>query len=118
MLIGQAPGWREVETGLPFAWDAGKRLCGWLAAAEPMHAYTSEMAQNFWTAIWAFCVCFAATIAISYLTRQTKTETDLTGLVYSLTPRPREEAMPWWKTPEGLGVLVMAMVIVLNVVFW
>lgn len=33
MLIGQAPGWREIETGLPFAWDAGKRLCGWLAAA-------------------------------------------------------------------------------------
>lgn len=33
MLIGQAPGWREIETGLPFAWDAGKRLGGWLAAA-------------------------------------------------------------------------------------
>lgn len=33
MLIGQAPGWREIETGLPFAWDAGKRLCGWLALA-------------------------------------------------------------------------------------
>jgi uracil-DNA glycosylase len=33
MLVGQAPGWREIETGLPFAWDAGKRLCGWLAAA-------------------------------------------------------------------------------------
>lgn len=33
MLIGQAPGWREIETGLPFAWDAGKRLCGWLAAS-------------------------------------------------------------------------------------
>lgn len=33
MLIGQAPGWREIETGVPFAWDAGKRLSGWLAAA-------------------------------------------------------------------------------------
>lgn len=33
MLIGQAPGWREIETGLPFAWDAGKRLCGWFEAA-------------------------------------------------------------------------------------
>ncbi|MGH2417770.1 MAG: uracil-DNA glycosylase family protein [Candidatus Limnocylindria bacterium] len=33
MLIGQAPGWREIETGLPFAWDAGKRLCGWFSAA-------------------------------------------------------------------------------------
>jgi uracil-DNA glycosylase len=33
MLIGQAPGWREIETGLPFAHDAGKRLVGWLALA-------------------------------------------------------------------------------------
>jgi uracil-DNA glycosylase len=33
MLIGQAPGWREVETGLPFAHDAGRRLVGWLGLA-------------------------------------------------------------------------------------
>jgi uracil-DNA glycosylase len=33
MLIGQAPGWREIETGLPFAHDAGKRLVGWLGEA-------------------------------------------------------------------------------------
>jgi uracil-DNA glycosylase len=33
MLIGQAPGWREIETGLPFAHDAGRRLVGWLGVA-------------------------------------------------------------------------------------
>jgi uracil-DNA glycosylase len=33
MLIGQAPGWREIATGMPFAHDAGKRLAGWLALA-------------------------------------------------------------------------------------
>jgi uracil-DNA glycosylase family 4 len=33
MLIGQAPGWREIEIGLPFAGDAGKRLVGWLELA-------------------------------------------------------------------------------------
>lgn len=33
MLIGQAPGWREIETGLPFAHDAGRRLAGWLGLA-------------------------------------------------------------------------------------
>jgi uracil-DNA glycosylase len=33
MLIGQAPGWREIETGVPFAHDAGRRLAGWLALA-------------------------------------------------------------------------------------
>jgi uracil-DNA glycosylase len=33
MLIGQAPGWREIETGVPFAHDAGRRLVGWLELA-------------------------------------------------------------------------------------
>lgn len=33
MLIGQAPGWREIETGLPFAHEAGRRLVGWLGEA-------------------------------------------------------------------------------------
>jgi solute:Na+ symporter, SSS family len=90
---------------------------GWLAAP-PMHAYSSEMAQNFWTAIWAFCVCFAATIAISLVTRRTKTDDDLRGLVYALTPRPKEEHLPWWKTPEGMGAMVLALAVLLNVIFW
>ena len=90
---------------------------GWLAAP-PMHAYSSEMAQNFWTAIWAFCVCLAATIAISLVTRRTKTDDELRGLVYALTPRPKEEHLPWWKTPEGMGALVLALAVLLNVIFW
>ena len=90
---------------------------GWLAAP-PMHTYSSEMAQNFWTAIWAFCICFAATVLISLATRRTKTDDDLRGLVYALTPRPKEEHLPWWKTPEGIGAIVMAMAVALNVIFW
>ena len=39
---------------------------GWLAS---MHTYPSEMAQNFWTAIWAWSTCFVITILISLLTR-------------------------------------------------
>jgi len=84
----------------------------------PWHSYPSEMAQNFWTAIWAWTVCFVATIVISYLTKRTKTDEDLTGLVYSLTPRPKEEHLPWWKTPEGFGVAVLVLAVVLNVLFW
>ena len=90
---------------------------GWLAAA-PMHTYPSEMAQNFWTAIWAWSVCFAATLAISFVTKRLKTDEDLKGLVYSLTPRPKEEHLPWWKTPEGFGVAVLVLAVVLNVIFW
>ena len=76
------------------------------------------MAQNFWTAIYAWTVCFLATIVISLLTRQKKSDDELTGLVYSLTPREREEHLPWWKTAGGLGAMVLVLVFVLNLIFW
>jgi SSS family solute:Na+ symporter len=90
---------------------------GWLAAPA-VHLYPSEMAQNFWTAIYAWTVCFLATILISLLTRQRKTDEELKGLVYSLTPREREEHLPWWKTAAGLGTFVIAIAVLLNVIFW
>ena len=35
---------------------------GWIAVT---HSYPSEMAQNFWTAIYAWTACFIVTILIS-----------------------------------------------------
>ena len=90
---------------IPFGggtWIKGGWLAGWFGVA-PLHTYPSEMAQNFWTAIWAWSICFFATIAISLVTARTKTDEDLTGLVYSLTPRPKEDHLPFWKRPEGFG---------------
>ena len=88
---------------------------GWLAV---VHHFPSEMAQNFWTAIWAFGVCFAVTIGVSLVTRQRKTDDDLAGLVYALTPKPREEDIPWYKRPAILGGAVLALTLVLNLIFW
>ncbi len=88
---------------------------GWLGM---MHAYPSEMAQNFWTAIWAWSTCFVVTIVVSLATRSTKTDQDLAGLVYSLTTHDRETHLAWWKRPEGLGAAVMALVVILNIIFW
>jgi SSS family solute:Na+ symporter len=90
---------------------------GWLVAS-PLHIHPSEMALSFATAIWAWTVCFLATIVLSLLTRRQKTDEELKGLVYGLTPRPREAHLPWWKTPEALGVLVIALAIVLGILFW
>jgi len=92
---------------------------GWLlGGANPLHTYPSEMAQNFWTAIFAWTTCFVATIVISFLTRQKKSEAELKGLVYSLTPRIREEGVPWYKSPALLGVVVLLAAIILNIIFW
>jgi SSS family solute:Na+ symporter len=87
---------------------------GWLSV---LHLYPSEMAQNFWTAIFAFTVCFVMTIAVSLVTKP-RAEKELVGLVYSLTQRPRSDGEPWYSRPPVLGACVLAGALVLNVIFW
>ncbi|HEX8888923.1 MAG TPA: hypothetical protein VF779_07085, partial [Pyrinomonadaceae bacterium] len=87
---------------------------GWLAV---VHTYPSEMAQNFWTAIFAFSTCLLITIVVSLLTKP-REENDLKGLVYSLTERPKEKNLPWYQRPLVLGVIVLAMALALNIIFW
>jgi SSS family solute:Na+ symporter len=89
---------------------------GYLGAV--LHVYPSEMAQNFWTAIFAWTACFVATIVISLVTARKKSDTDLKGLVYALTPRLRDRELPWYKQPATLGVLVLGLTVILNVIFW
>ena len=89
---------------------------GFLGAV--LHVYPSEMAQNFWTAIYAWTSCFLFTIVISLLTARDKSDDDLKGLVYSLTPRIRDEGLPWHKRPAALGALVLGITLVLNVIFF
>ena len=86
---------------------------GWL---ETMHTYPSEMAQNFWTAIFAWTTCFVLTIVISLVTRPHKEE-DLKGLVYSLTERPKEGHLSWYARPATLAIIVLGLTLVLNIIF-
>ncbi len=87
---------------------------GWLSNS---HAYPSEMAQNFWTAIVAWSVCFLATIVISLVTRRTRTDEELRGLVFALTERPKEEGDPLWKRPKVLAIVVLSAALALNLIF-
>jgi SSS family solute:Na+ symporter len=87
---------------------------GWMGM---VHTYPSEMAQNFWTAIWAWSTCFLVTILVSLVTRP-RDEKELVGLVYSLTERPQEADLPWYERPAVLGVIVLALALALNIIFW
>ncbi len=89
---------------------------GFLGAV--LHTYPSEMAQNFWTAIFAWSACFVTTIAISLVTTRHKSDDDLKGLVYALTPRLTDHEMVWYKRPATLAVVVLGLTLVLNVIFW
>jgi solute:Na+ symporter, SSS family len=88
--------------------------------AEPsggLHTYYSDMARNFWGALWAWVACFVVTIGVSLVTRPRSNE-DMKGLVWSLTPRVRDHGLAWYLRPGILAVIVGAMAIALNVVFW
>src|SRR5450432_124611 len=89
---------------------------GWLG--QIVHVYPSEMAQNFWTAIFAWTACFTVTIVISLITKRKKSDEELTGLVSSLTPRTSEEGVPWSKRPATLGIFVLILALILNIIFW
>jgi SSS family solute:Na+ symporter len=85
----------------------------WIAAT---HRYPSEMAQNFWTAIWAWSACVAVTVVVSLATRP-KPKEELAGLVYSLTPKIGREPGPWYMNPVLLGVIMLTATVALNVIF-
>jgi len=89
---------------------------GWLGTV--VHTYPSEMAQNFWTAIFAFSFCFIVTVIISLLTKRTKSDEELKGLVYSLTPKIKQENVVWWAQPAALAVVVLVITVALNIIFW
>jgi SSS family solute:Na+ symporter len=92
----------------------GASLIGKLAA---LHTYPSDMAQNFWGAIWAWSTCLAITLGVSLLTRP-RPAAELAGLVYSLTPRIADGQLAWYARPAAVGLAVLALTLVLNVVFW
>ena len=103
-----------VHHGLTLPVDATPGLHGgWIAV---VHRYPSDMAQNFWTAIFAFSINLVVTVAVSLIT-EPRPEGELVGLVYSLTPKPVDHHLTWYQKPMTLGAFVIAMLVVLNLVF-
>ncbi len=83
---------------------------GWITV---LHHYPSDMAQNFYGAIWAFSVNFVVTVVVSLFTKP-RPESELVGLVHSLTPKPAASHLPWWKRPEALAVAVLVGAVAVN----
>ncbi len=93
---------------------------GWLAAIagkEPVR-FASEMAQNFWLASFAFSVGLIVTIVVSLATKQKKTDEELTGLVYSLTPKQKTADEAWIMRPAVAGPILLLVAAALNLYFW
>ncbi len=89
---------------------------GWFGSV--VHIFPSEMAQNFWVAIIAFSTALVVTIVVSLLTKRNKTDEELTGLVYSLTPKVIDDSKYWYQKPTFLAILVGVIAVVLTIIFW
>jgi len=88
---------------------------GWISI---VHVYPVEMAQNFWTAIFACFTSASLAIGLSLVTKQKKTDEELVGLVYSLTPRVNMNEGKWINRPSTLAWLVAIIGVVLTILFW
>jgi SSS family solute:Na+ symporter len=87
---------------------------GWLLQA--VH-YPSEMAMNFWTAIYAFSACFVVTGVVSLFTSP-KPTSELHGLVYSLSERAVATNESWMQRPATWALFVVLAAAILNIAFW
>ena len=83
-----------------------------------VQVFPSEMAQNFWLAAFSFIVCFTFTAVISLATARTKSDAELKGLVYSLTPKIVDNNIPIYQKPAVVGVVLLIVCIILNFIFW
>jgi SSS family solute:Na+ symporter len=80
--------------------------------------FPSDMAQNFWLASFAFSACLVLTGAISLATQRTKTDEELKGLVYSLTPKLKDQDQAWYLRPAVLGTVLLICCVILNIIFF
>lgn len=89
---------------------------GWIS---PLIESPKEMSQGFWVASIAFSVTFVSNALLSMTAPREKTNAQLAGLVYSLTPKQAEDSSgPWIARPAVLGALIIIAVIALNIIFW
>jgi SSS family solute:Na+ symporter len=103
-----------VHHGLTLPLDARPGIHGgWIAV---VHHYPSEMAQNFWGAIFAFSINAVVAVTVSLMTRP-RPEEELVGLVHSLTPKPTQHHLAWWQRPEALAIFILIGAIALNIFF-
>lgn len=87
---------------------------GWITN---LHTFYSGTSQAFNIAGIAFIVCFVVTALISMVTVR-KPESELVGLVYSLTPKQTDRAKVWYKNPLWLGIIVLILTVAFNIIFF
>jgi solute:Na+ symporter, SSS family len=79
--------------------------------------HAQDQAQNMFRALWCWLVCVIVTIVVSLVT-EPKSEAELQGLVYGATQIPHVEKVAFWHHPVFWAVVVGAVFLILQIIFW
>jgi SSS family solute:Na+ symporter len=75
------------------------------------------LAQDMYQSLWSCVVCVVVTVLVTLVTKP-RAESELVGLVYSLTPLAREEHASWWHRPVVWGTAALVILVILQIIFW
>lgn len=87
---------------------------GWIA---PLYEIKSGMGQAFIVAGVSWVVNFFTTIIVSLFTKP-KSDEELKGLVYSLTPKQVDDDAPWYKRVGPIALVLLLITLILNIIFF
>ena len=75
------------------------------------------LAQDMYQALWSCVTCVVVTVLVTLVTKP-KPDESLRGLVYSLTEKAHEEHVSMLHRPFVWGMVALAVLVILQIIFW
>ncbi len=75
------------------------------------------LAQDMYQALWSCVTCVVVTVLVTLVTKP-RPDSELVGLVYSLTPLAHEEHAPLLQRPAFWGIVALVVLVILQIIFW
>src|SRR5947207_11465364 len=102
------------SSGRVFSWiEVSARLVSVFAFSPD----AKGLAQAMYQALWSCVTCVVVTVLVTLVTKP-KPDEELKGLVYSLTEVAREEHASFLHRPLFWGIAALAILLVLQIIFW
>jgi SSS family solute:Na+ symporter len=75
------------------------------------------LAQDMFQSLWSCTTCVVVTVLVTLVTKP-KPDSELVGLVYSLTEKAKEDKTSLFHRPVFWGGAALALLVVLQIIFW
>ena len=79
--------------------------------------HAKGLAQDMYQSLWSCVTCVVVTVLVTLFTKP-KPDDELRGLVYSLTEVAHEEHASFWHRPVVWGFAALALLVILQIIFW